>query len=77
MAFFVTIVTDNLAGVKAVGVVFLLFTVVGVGGIDPSGRYGAFLGTTIPFILAIVLLLLLPSFFEGLSAIKALKSWGL
>ena len=77
MAFFVTIVTDNLAEVAAIGAVPLLLTVVGVGGIDPNGRCGAFLGTTVPFILAIVLLLLFSSFLGGLSAIRALRSWGL
>ena len=63
MAFFITIVTDNLAGVAAVEASPLLFTIVGVGGIDPSGRCGAFLGTTIPSISAIALLLLLLSLF--------------
>ena len=77
MAFFVTIVTNNLAGVAAVGTVLLLLTVVGIGSIDPSGRCGAFSGTTIPFISAIVLLLLLLSLLKGLSAIRALKSWRL
>ena len=75
MAFFVIIVTDNLAGVAAVKPVPLFLTVVGVGGIEPSGRYEAFSGMTIPFILAIVLLLLLPSLLGGLSAIRALRSW--
>ena len=77
MAFFVTIVTDNFARVAAIGAVLLLLTVVSVGDIDPSGRYGAFSSTTVPFILAIVLLLLLPSLLGGLSAIRALRSWGL
>ena len=77
MAFFVTIVIDDLAEVAAIGAVFLLFTIVNVGGIDPSGRYGAFSGTTISFILAIVLLLLFSSLLGGLSVIGALTSWGL
>ena len=75
MAFFVIIVIDDLAGVAAVGAVSLLLTVVGVGDIDPNGWCGAFLGTTIPFILAIVFLLLLLSLLGGLSDIRALKSW--
>ena len=74
MAFFVTIVTDDLAGVAAVEAVPLLLTVVGISSIDPSGQYGAFSGTTVPFISAIVLLLLLPSLLGGLSAIRALRS---
>ena len=73
MAFFITIITDNFAGVAAVGAVFFLFTVVGVGGIDSSGQCGAFLGTTIFSILAIVLFLLFLSLFEGLSVL--LRSW--
>ena len=77
MVFFVTIITDDLTGVAAVGAVPLLFTFVGVGGIDPSGQCEAFSSTTIPLISAIVLFLLLSSLFRGLSAIKALKSWGL
>ena len=77
MAFFVTIVTDNLAGVLAVEAILLLFIVVGVGGINPNGQYGDFLGMTIPSILAIVLFLLFPSLLGGLSTIEALKSWGL
>ena len=74
MAYFLTIVTNNLAWVTMVGAILLLFTVVGVGGIDPNGRCGAFSGTTILFILAIVLLLLLPKLLGGLSAIRALRS---
>ena len=77
MAFFVTIVTDNFARIAAVEAVLLLLTVVDIGNIDPSGRCRAFSCITIPFILAIVLLLLVSSLLGGLSAIKALKSWGL
>ena len=77
MAFFVTIVTDNLTRVAAVGAAPLFLTVVGVSGIDSNSRCGAFSGTTILFILVIVLLLLFPSLFGGLSAIGALRSWGL
>ena len=77
MAFFIIIVIDDFAWVATVGAVLLLLTFVGVGGIDPRGRYGAFLGMTIPFILAIVLLLLLPSFLGVLTAFRALRSWGL
>ena len=75
MAFFVTIVTDNLAGVAVVGAVFLLFTFVSVGGIDPNARCAAFSGTTIPFISAMVLLLLFPKLLGGLSTPIALRSW--
>ena len=75
MTFFIIIVTDNLANVAAVGAVFLLLTIVSIGDIDPSGRCGAFFGTTIAFISAIVLLLLLTKLLGGLSAIRALKSW--
>ena len=76
MAFFVIIVTDNLAGVAAFGAVPLLFTVVGVGGIDPSSRCEAFSGTTISFISAIVLLLLFSKLLGSLSAIRALSELG-
>ena len=77
MAFFVRIVIDDLARVAAVGAVFFLLTVVGVCGIDPNGQCKVFLSITIPFILAIVLLLLLLSLLRGLSAIRAPRSWSL
>ena len=75
MFFFVTIITDDLAGVAAVGAVLLFLTVVGISGIHPSSQCGAFSGTTIPFISAIVLLLLFPKLLVGVSAIGALRSW--
>ena len=73
MAFFVTIITNNLAGAAAVGAVLLFLTVIGIGAINSSGQCRAFSGMTISFILAIVLLFLLPSLLEGLSVL--LKSW--
>ena len=76
MALFVIIVIDDFARVAAARYVLLLLTIVGVGSIDPNGRCGAFSGTMISFILAIVLFLLLPSFFGAFSAIRALRSWG-
>ena len=64
IAFFVTIVTDDLAGVAAIRALFLFFTVVGLSGINFSGQYGTFLGTTIFSALAIILFLLFPSLFR-------------
>ena len=68
MVFFVIIVINNFAGVAAVTTVFLLLTLVGIDGIDPSGRCSAFLGMKIFFILAIIFLLVFPSLFEGAGA---------
>ena len=47
MAFFIIIVTDDLAEIVAIRAVFLLFTIAGIGGIDSNDWCGAFVGITI------------------------------